>query len=573
MQTKLHFKKTFNIFSYAFGVFCFGFVVSSGDYVLSGAEIFGFDFSEITLMLVLFVFINLAVSSFISIFLLKITSAKIVNGLLLYLVIYFTVAQIYFHFFSELYINSQKVLVAGIFTSSILFVLGFFYLFDIFSFISRFISNLSSLYLVILLIFCGIKTTTKKQGEQGGNIIPYSDYLDNIYKEFISSSQKKFSVFYIIFDELPFSILSDGNAIKSSFPNIKALSEKSLFFTRAFSNYDGTRRSVPSMFTGKYLKEEKYYQENSRIDDWVLEHRNMFVDLKKCNYKINTYGDLFKVLTKMSSDNIMREEFYNEEVLISGTIRFLATLNSFGIVKHRDYLHYGANTEAIKITNSSNQPSFYFMHYAGTHGAYTYLPDGTRDFKKPNCYPVHDTDALLGKRTIPLEQAPLVSGKQLKTLHYFDKVLGEKIEEILNNFKKENILIIFTSDHGVGWRPPHLSRVLGHVNWDIVGVPLMIYCPSKLKPEVYDKPFPLIDLLPTIYDILGIKYKEEEFDGKSFFNKQREKRGDLFAYSAGCQYILQNYSWKEMNTAFPYIPYSKTEPLQNVGSECIKYEY
>lgn len=578
MQTKskLNSKETFNIFSFAFGVFCFGFVISSVNYVWAGVKLFNFDISSVIHMLVYFLIINVAVSVLISIFLPKITSIRFVNSLLLSLFIYFTTAQLYLHFCSKLNISASLAFSVGIFISSIFFLSSFVCQLNTISSLVRTLSDLSSistLILVILLIFYPTMLTTKDLKTRKNNNTPQFNNSKDIYKNFRSSSKKKLSLFIILFDEIPFTLISDGNLIKDCFPNLKALSNKSLFFTKAFSNYDGTRRSIPSIFTGKYVS-KKYYNNNYMLNDWLSEDKNIFVDLEECGYSIDISEQSFGIRNKLYPDIAAGNKFYTEDVFVRGTFNFIETLYSFGIVDFYDY-HFFAPKSYVgrnEIINLKGKLAFCYMCFAETHDPYTFLREGEEKVEKPNSYYSCDNNELYAVKPIPFEEAPLVNKKQIEELMYFDKLLGEKIKDILNNLGEDSVLIIFLSDHGIGWRPPHLGREAGYINWDIVGVPLMIYCPSRLKPEVYDKPFPLIDLLPTIYDLIGIEYKEEEFDGKSFFNKQREKREDIFSYSGGCQYALQGDSWEEGKVAFSFVPGGKTEPIGNIGSECLKNE-
>lgn len=84
----------------------------------------------------------------------------------------------------------------------------------------------------------------------------------------------------------------------------------------------------------------------------------------------------------------------------------------------------------------------------------------------------------------------------------------EYIEQLLDELKKhgfyENSIIIITSDHGEefierGW--------LGHaitLHEELLHVPLIMKFPGY-KPRVIDSPVGLIDIVPTIYQYLGLK--------------------------------------------------------------------
>ncbi len=562
--------KRFNSFCYIFGVFCFGFAIPSINYVLDGIKLYNFDNNAIVHMLLYFLLVNAAVSIFISTFLVKITSTKFVDNLSLSLFVYFTLAQVYFFYAApELKIPSLWGLSAGIIAGLVCFILPFFYELNFIPFLSRLISNFSGLIFIGLLIFSIINPIFKKAEDLPEKDIAQNfKHLENVYKKFRSASKEKISVFMILFDEVPFTFLYDGKAIRDCFPNMKALSEKSLFFTKAFSNYDGTRRSVPSFFTGKYMTDRKYYNNDYFVRDWVLEFRNPFFDLGRCGYNIKSSSDGFDILQKIYPDtDLTKVKFYSEKTLILGTLHFFKVLASFGTIDFYDYFSFATDSSDISILKEINRdnleklPVFCFIYTEKNHTPYVYNRDGTKTDETPNVYsPIK----LAGDKYAKLGH--LVRERHTETLMYFDKLLGDRIKEIESLFNDNNFLIVFISDHGIGWRPPQLGRERGYINWDIVGVPLMIYSPLKIKPQVYNKPFPLIDLLPTLYDIIGLDYKNEEFDGISFFDKRREQQRDLFANSIGCQHVLQGDSWKEMKIAFPIVFNGRT--IDKTGCDC-----
>lgn len=566
-------KDMFGIFSCAFGIFCFSFVISSIMYVSSAVKVYGFDLGFIIHLLLSFFIINIIISLLLSICLLKFSNTTVGYSLLSSLFIYFVTAQFYFHSLRKYDISGFW----GLFLCLLFILLFFIYRPKGFSFIVKGIANISSVVAIILFIFLLIKPKTQKINIPlmfNKLVNSHSGYLKDIYANFCSSSQKKYSLFFIFFDELPFSIVSNKNEIKDIFPNLKNLSENSFFFTKAFSNYDGTRRSVPSFFTGKYVT-QKYYTNNKRINDWLFEQRNLFVDLKMSGYTVTSYKDQFNIMRTLSTDKknlgVDKKELFNEEVFMDGTLNFLKALCLFNMVEFYDYYYFASKQQKdIDLFGLKKELVFSNIFFLETHFPYTYQQDGRENTETPNSYYKGNSDNLYSIESTPLEQIPIVQKKHMEELRFFDKILGNLLQKILKDFKKEDIIIVFGSDHGIGWRPPHLGREGGYINWDIIGVPLMIYCPSKLRPQVYNKPFPLLDLLPTLYDLMGIKYEEKEFDGISLFNKNREKRKDIFAYSGGCQYVLKNDKWKEVKSAFYFFPYGKSRPVGDINCKCLK---
>jgi hypothetical protein len=564
------FKQTFSIFSCAFGIFCFGFVISSIMYVSASVKFYDFDISIIINQLSYFLIINIVVSLFLSILLVIVFNISVGYSVLFSFFIYFITAQFYFHSLRGYNISAFW----GLFLYLFLILLYFIYRPSSFSFALKCVANTSSALTIVLFIFFLVKPKPPKAdmpSMYNKLINSNSGYLKNIYENFRSSSKKKYSLIIVFCDELPYTFISNGNKIKDIFPNIKNLSENSLFFTKAFSNYDGTRRSVPSVFTGKYLT-QKYFTNHRKTNDWLFEQRNIFIDLKMSGYNVLNHNDPFDTMNMLSTDNnYSGANIFGEDVFVKGTLNYLKSLYSFGTVTFFDYYYFASNYKNIvDLVSLRNKLVLSFIFFPGSHAPYTFQQNGKENNETPNSYYKPNVDNLYAIESTPLEQIPIVQKKHIEELRFFDMVLGGLFQKILKDSKKEDTIIVFSSDHGVGWRPPHLGREGGHINWDNIGVPLMIYCPSKLKPQVYDKPFPLIDLLPTLYDLMEIEYKEEEFDGISLFNKNREKRKDIFAYSGGCQYVLRNDEWEEVKSAFYFYPAGKSSPVGGIDCKCLK---
>ncbi len=90
------------------------------------------------------------------------------------------------------------------------------------------------------------------------------------------------------------------------------------------------------------------------------------------------------------------------------------------------------------------------------------------------------------------------------TVSHIDAEIGRIIQTLNEVGLADNTVIIFTSDHG--------DQLLEHGNTDksvfyesSVHVPFMISFPNHIKPGQYDDLVMSIDLLPTLFNLLGLK--------------------------------------------------------------------
>lgn len=101
-------------------------------------------------------------------------------------------------------------------------------------------------------------------------------------------------------------------------------------------------------------------------------------------------------------------------------------------------------------------------------------------------------------------------GKYINTLHYSDAMLGQFIENASRQPWFEDTIFVFTGDH------THHIELDPYENQK---VPLLIYAPKYIKPQVRRSIASHTDLIPTVGDILG-------FESHSSFGKNLWLLGD-----------------------------------------------
>lgn len=99
-----------------------------------------------------------------------------------------------------------------------------------------------------------------------------------------------------------------------------------------------------------------------------------------------------------------------------------------------------------------------------------------------------------------------------------DVALGELMEHVRKSGAWDDALIVVASDHGLGLLPPDFGRRATENNREqLLRVPLFIKLPGQEAGELRDEPAMLVDVLPTIADLLDVE-TDWEFEGHSLFD-------------------------------------------------------
>ncbi len=116
---------------------------------------------------------------------------------------------------------------------------------------------------------------------------------------------------------------------------------------------------------------------------------------------------------------------------------------------------------------------------------------------------------------------PFVGGddrsRYRNALYYSDLALRRLVEGLKARGLSENTLLVIYGDHGEAFEehPGNYGHTL-HLFEENVRVPLVVWMPAKLRPARIDRITSLVDLAPTICDLMGIE-PPPPFDGLSAF--------------------------------------------------------
>jgi hypothetical protein len=170
---------------------------------------------------------------------------------------------------------------------------------------------------------------------------------------------------------------------------------------------------------------------------------------------------------------------------------------------------------ALREIRGSARPTLNFMHVLLPHEPVQYEPSGRAYEAGPS-----RANSLDGP---PSYNNPALTSQAYQRyklqVGYVDKLLGQLLARLREQRKLDSSLVIVTADHGVSFDvkpdgPGHPFRVgvlgyrrnLTHANIeDIAPVPLFVKYPHQRRGRIDDSWVRLIDVLPTIADVLHVR--------------------------------------------------------------------
>ena len=352
-------------------------------------------------------------------------------------------------------------------------------------------------------------------------------------------------------------------------PNLDELSKKGILFRQAFSNGPVTSFSFPSILTSTYplqypfsphlspqrvmlsevLKKEglltgavhcnpylsSYYGYNRGFEtfrDFLFDNRGVQDRIDEVtkgagNFTTKTARRIKTVFGESSSIYRFLKRFYLDVLKIIKMDRSKKMLETASKFERAEVI----NKEAISwIKNQENNQFFLWIHYMDVHMPYipkieyikqigSSLPDET----KINALNKKLYQKYLGyggtynkSVNISKDELKVIIDLYDAELMYTDEAIGFLLEEITRMGLLNNTLVIVTADHGDEFLE-HGGVVHSPKLYDeLLHVPLIFYAPELGESMVINDLVSLIDLAPTIVDILNIR-KPEKWLGKSLF--------------------------------------------------------
>jgi len=151
-------------------------------------------------------------------------------------------------------------------------------------------------------------------------------------------------------------------------------------------------------------------------------------------------------------------------------------------------------------------------------------------------------DCLLGERTCSAAQWSHMRQRYDAGVRVFDEAFGRLLGALGDTGLDDSTLVVLFADHGEGFEPDR-GRIHhgGRVHADLIRIPLLIRVPGVGAAEIL-QPASLVDILPTVLDLLEVAPPPEGLDGVSLAAAIRggEAPGERPLYAMEFAYRWEN---------------------------------
>jgi hypothetical protein len=305
-------------------------------------------------------------------------------------------------------------------------------------------------------------------------------------------------IFILLLDEFTRPALLDagGNIDSARFPHFAQFAQQSTWFTDATANAEYTTRSIPVIVTGNFphgndASDQAYPDNLFRLlapsyDVTIHEEVTRFCANPAYHCpdaeRVRQRGHLLRAVMDLYLLRVAPKS-----VVVALEVRDLQQEQQ----RFREFL-----SEIAAAPNG--KPQLEFMHLQLPHAPYMLNPDGSVHPESPAGF-----DPKFAGNVALLAR---LRGDYEKQIEFVDSELGAFLDKLKQAGLYDQSLIIVTSDHGVSWNTAAPGRTLSDANADMIfPVPLFIKLPGQKDGKVSNEDVQLIDILPTIAAVAGVR--------------------------------------------------------------------
>ena len=328
------------------------------------------------------------------------------------------------------------------------------------------------------------------------------------------------AVIFIVSDEFSRAVIegANGNIDGEQFPNFKRLSETTISFPNAITNYPTSAHSFPSFLTGKLE-----FPSNPPITENIekLPEGSLLFQFRDAGYSINIYTDYFgcagalfhceNYLNGKNSGFLLKTFFkfleeFGPDLLID---RFLPQLHGY-----RLHHEHAALLETVKTAGPG---SFHMVHLMTSHAPYVLSANGGYQYA---------TDLRMDLGV----DLPAAHTNYMEQVKFLDQIVGRFLNSLAKREPDNPAIVMFMSDHGNCWNDDCPGRVhvrnIRTIRPELTGIPVFLNVPGG-QPRVDRDDFQLLDVMPTLLDAAGLNLPTD-IDGVSRLSSPPPPRERLF---------------------------------------------
>lgn len=372
-----------------------------------------------------------------------------------------------------------------------------------------------------------------------------------------------FPIFLVVLDEFSLPLILDNEAQidRGDFPQIWELAQHSYWFRNATANADSTFQSMPALFTGNFpVSDVPSYEDYPRNLLSLLDpFYEVYADeaytrfcrpaIHRCpggvHHSASSPIGLYREVLFLYGRAIVPLELAEWLRRRWGPFRDVEGMMNARLLRFRsflDTLNSLADRENVLV----------FFHHELPHNPYVLTREGGLLNVYPALFPSHPGDRQLVTR---------LTGRYREQIQFVDGQLGRFLAELKRVGLYEKSLVLITSDHGVSYLPQAPGRDLQEVDGELVNadpilrVPLFVKLPFQRQGVVSDRDVQLIDIVPTITDLLDLQLPWQ-VAGRSVFDEGTKPRAKVAYAAAGGRFALPaELDWESV--ALPPAPGSR----------------
>jgi arylsulfatase A-like enzyme len=366
---------------------------------------------------------------------------------------------------------------------------------------------------------------------------------------------KRSNILLITIDSLRADYLSCLGYAGQTSPNIDQLASEGTLFTNTIANGPRSPASFPSILASIYLSngaENGLPQEATTLAEVLKKYGYVTAGFCASNPYISSYFgyhrgfDLFQDFLPIdagtsgprnSLGNLVRLKRRVGQIVNKRGISDPPFLLFFNTLRGRKNANVTKSEgvqpftcgetlneqAAIWLSSLVDKPFFLWIHYMDVH--FPYLPANARlrlsDYHR---HALALTSVLFKRYAYPHQVILDLYGDRVQDV---DKIVAQIVDQLRKQGCYEDTVIILTADHG--------EEFLEHNGWahgaklydELLRVPLIIRGPGIAPGDTITGQIGLIDLAPTILELVGLEEKVASFQGTSFHPWRKNNRTEL----------------------------------------------
>jgi len=210
-------------------------------------------------------------------------------------------------------------------------------------------------------------------------------------------------------------------------------------------------------------------------------------------------GSRAKLLAESLRDAGFETAAYTEDALVAGSFGFWFGFDRF---VERAFVERGRGVAtfadgARHLAANPDRRSFLFLHTYKTHDPYVSDARSHALFTDPG-----DPATGFHRRIPPAHRAEVDAYD--RTIREADELLGGFLDELERQGLAASTLVVLLSDHGEAFGEHAVARHGTAFHQEQLHVPLVFRGPGIPEDETIDTPVSLVDVAPTILDLLGL---------------------------------------------------------------------